>query len=87
MTRLKNGLRWAAEQLPPQNDYRMVRDVLLKSKPILGKCGIEKLSSSELANVIAQYNNLLTPEECTAFFVNANSPGAMPLPAWCKPDE
>ncbi|CAL1293486.1 unnamed protein product [Larinioides sclopetarius] len=87
MTRLKNALRWAAEQLPPQNDYKMARDILLQSKPILGKCGIEKLNSVELANVIAQYKNLLTPEECTAFFVNANSPGAMDLPKWCKPDD
>lgn len=86
MTRLKNALRWAAEQLPPQTDYRMVRDLLLQGKPILGRCGVERLTSAELASVIAQYRNLLTSDECTAFFVNANSPGAMPLPAWCKPD-
>ncbi|GFU51819.1 BTB domain-containing protein [Trichonephila clavipes] len=86
MARLKNAVRWAREQLPDNSDYLMVRDLLLKTRPILGKCSLDEFGSTDLATIIAEYKNLLTPEESTAFFVNIHSPGSMPLPSWCKPE-
>ncbi|GFR05025.1 BTB domain-containing protein [Trichonephila clavata] len=86
MARLKNAVRWAKEQLPDNCDSSMVRDLLLNTKPILGKCSLEELGSTDLATIIAQYKNLLTPEESTTFFVNIHSPGSIPLPSWCKPE-
>ncbi|GIY24311.1 BTB domain-containing protein [Caerostris extrusa] len=88
ITRLRSAVRWASSQLATKGDYKLVRDLLLNPRPILGRCGINKLNIPELQKALAQYENLITAEEGFQFFMNANfSSGSKRLPAWCKIDD